>query len=71
VPSKDSSPECALALQVGRIEHDHLTYHVHDMDASTAQSGMSIAGVGSENQFSTLGDLCGGRTFLDGFRPDR
>lgn len=31
VPAEDSSPERALGMQVGRVEHDHLTHDVHEL----------------------------------------
>jgi hypothetical protein len=30
VPAENASPERALGMQVGCVEHDHLTHHVHD-----------------------------------------
>jgi hypothetical protein len=31
VPTEDSSPEGALGVEVGRVEHDHLTHRVHEL----------------------------------------
>lgn len=30
VPAENASPERAFGMQVSRVEHDHLTHHVHD-----------------------------------------
>jgi hypothetical protein len=38
VPAKNAGPERALGMQVGRVEHDHLTHHVHDPHATGMRS---------------------------------
>jgi hypothetical protein len=30
LPAENACPKRALGMQVSRIEHDHLTHHVHD-----------------------------------------
>jgi len=38
VPAENASPERALGTQVGRVEHDHLTHHVHNTHAIGASA---------------------------------
>jgi hypothetical protein len=34
VPAQNAGPERALRIQVGRVEHDHLTHYVHNAHAT-------------------------------------
>src|SRR5215471_15502609 len=50
VPAEHACPERTLGMEVSRIEHDHLTHHVHDTHTTGASAnwtislGMSAAG---------------------------
>ena len=39
--AKNACPERTLGIEVGRIEHDHLTHHVHDTQTTGASAGLS------------------------------
>jgi hypothetical protein len=39
VAAENASPERALAGQVGRVEHNHLTHHVHDTHSTSGEGG--------------------------------
>jgi hypothetical protein len=39
VPAENASPERALGVQVSRVEHDHLTHHIHDTHSMGVSAG--------------------------------
>jgi hypothetical protein len=43
VPVENACPERTLSIEVGRIEHDHLTHHVHDRHATRVIANWTIS----------------------------
>lgn len=54
VSAEDSSPERALGMNVGRIEHDHLAHHVHDAEISAGRGYNPATGSGAECMAGSL-----------------
>jgi len=40
VPAENASPERALGMQVSRVEHDHLTHHLHNRTSRPSDSAL-------------------------------
>jgi hypothetical protein len=41
--AENACPERTLGMEVGRIEHNHLTHHVHDTDTTGASANWTIS----------------------------
>jgi hypothetical protein len=48
VPAENPGPERALGMQVGGVEHDHLTHHLHAAEASAVEGAGPPTGQGGK-----------------------